>query len=43
VVAQVEAMKAKHDIRTPVGGRVAVVHVKIGDEVDSRRPLVSID
>jgi pyruvate carboxylase subunit B len=43
VVAQVEAMKAKHDIRTPVGGRVAVVHVKIGDEVDSRKPLISID
>jgi pyruvate carboxylase subunit B len=43
VVAQVEAMKAKHDIRSPVGGRVAVVHVRIGDEVDGRKPLISID
>jgi len=43
VVAQVEAMKAKHDIRSPVGGRVAAVHVRIGDEVDGRKPLISID
>jgi pyruvate carboxylase subunit B len=42
VVAHVEAMKAKHEIRTPVGGKVAAVHVRIGDEVDSRRPIVSI-
>jgi pyruvate carboxylase subunit B len=42
VIAQVEAMKARHDIRTPVGGRVAVVHAKIGDEIDRGRPVVSI-
>ncbi len=42
VVAQVEAMKARHDIRTPVGGQVVVVHAKIGDEIDGRRPIVSI-
>jgi pyruvate carboxylase subunit B len=42
VVAHVEAMKAKHDIRTPVGGKVTAVHVRIGDEVDSQRPIVSI-
>ena len=42
VVAHVEAMKAKHEIRTPVGGKVTAVHVRIGDEVDSRRPIVSI-
>ena len=43
VVAQVEAMKAKHDIRSPVGGRVGAIHVRIGDEVDGSRPLMSID
>jgi pyruvate carboxylase subunit B len=43
VVAQVEAMKAKHDIRSPTGGRVGAVHVRIGDEVDGRKPLISID
>jgi biotin carboxyl carrier protein len=35
-------MKAKHEIRTPVGGKVTAVHVRIGDEVDSQRPIVSI-
>jgi len=42
VVAHIEAMKAKHEIRTPVGGKVTAVHVRIGDEVDSQRPIVSI-
>jgi len=42
VVAHVEAMKAKHEIRTPVGGKVLAVHIRIGDEVDSQRPIVSI-
>jgi pyruvate carboxylase subunit B len=42
VVAHVEAMKAKHEIRTPVGGKVTAVHARIGDEVDSQRPIVSI-
>jgi len=42
VIAQVEAMKARHDIRTPIGGRITLVHAKIGDEIDSRTPVVSI-
>jgi pyruvate carboxylase subunit B len=42
VVAQVEAMKARHDIRTPIGGTVVAVHAKIGDEIDGRRPVISI-
>ena len=42
VVAHVEAMKARHEIRTPVGGKVTAVHVRIGDEVDSQRPIVSV-
>ncbi len=42
VIAAVEAMKAKHDIRTPYGGTVTAVHVKIGDEIDSSRPIMTI-
>ncbi len=42
VIAQVEAMKAKHDIRTPAGGRVLAIHVRIGDEIDSGKPVISI-
>ena len=42
VVAHVEAMKARHEIRTPVGGKVTAVHVRIGDEVDNQRPIVSV-
>jgi len=41
-VAAVEAMKAKHDIRTQFGGTVKAVHVKIGDEIDSTRPIMTI-
>ena len=42
VVAQVEAMKATHDIRSPRAGIVQAIHVKVGDEVDSSRPLMTI-
>jgi biotin carboxyl carrier protein len=42
VIAAVEAMKAKHDIRTPHGGTVQAVHVKVGDEIDSRKPLITV-
>ena len=42
VVAAVEAMKAKHDIRTQFGGTVTAIHVKIGDEIDSTRPIMTI-
>jgi pyruvate carboxylase subunit B len=42
VVAQIEAMKAKHDIKTHVGGVVGAVHVGIGEEIDSSRPIVTI-
>jgi pyruvate carboxylase subunit B len=42
VVAAVEAMKAKHDIKSPVAGRVAAIHVKIGDEIDSSKPIMTI-
>jgi pyruvate carboxylase subunit B len=42
VVAAVEAMKAKHDIRAQFGGTVREVHVKIGDEIDSTRPIMTV-
>jgi pyruvate carboxylase subunit B len=41
-VAEVEAMKAQHDIVSPVAGTVTAIHVKIGDEVDSRKPILTI-
>jgi pyruvate carboxylase subunit B len=42
VVAAIEAMKAKHDIKSPVGGTVSAVHVAPGDEIDSTKPIVTI-
>jgi len=42
VVANIEAMKAQHDIVSPANGRVATIHVKIGDEVDSTQPIITI-
>ncbi len=43
VVAAVEAMKAQHDVHAPVAGRVAQVHVRLGDEVGADRPILSIE
>jgi pyruvate carboxylase subunit B len=42
VVAAVEAMKAKHDIKSPVAGKVTAIHVEIGDEIDSSKPIMTI-
>jgi len=42
VVAEVEAMKAQHDIKSPVDGKVDKIHVDIGDEVDSSKPILTI-
>lgn len=42
VVAAVEAMKAKHDIKAPCNGKVSAIHVSIGDEVDSTKPILTI-
>jgi pyruvate carboxylase subunit B len=42
VVAQVEAMKAKHDIKAPIGGKVFEILVEIGDEIDSTKPILKI-
>jgi pyruvate carboxylase subunit B len=42
VIAAVEAMKARHDIRTPVGGTVREIHVGIGKEIDRSMPIMTI-
>ncbi len=42
VVANVEAMKAQHDIQAPVAGNVTAIHVGIGDEIDSTKPIMTI-
>ena len=41
-VAEVEAMKAQHDIKAPVDGTVASILVEIGDEIDSTKPILTI-
>ncbi len=43
VVAAVEAMKARHDIKAPTDGKVASVNVKVGDEIDSSRPILILN
>jgi pyruvate carboxylase subunit B len=41
-VAAVEAMKAKHDIKAPCDGKVSAIHVEIGDEIDSSKPILTL-
>jgi pyruvate carboxylase subunit B len=43
VIAQVEAMKAKHDIKSPKDGMVISIEAKIGDEIDSSHPILTIN
>jgi len=42
VVAAVEAMKAKHDVRAPCSGRVASINAEIGSDVVAGRPILTI-
>jgi pyruvate carboxylase subunit B len=42
VVAAVEAMKAKHDVRAPRAGRVTVIHAALGSEVSASKPILSL-
>ena len=41
-VAAIEAMKAQHDIKSQSAGKVTAIHVSIGDEVDSTKPIMTI-
>lgn len=43
VVAAVEAMKAKHDVKAPCAGRVSAVHASIGNEVSAGKPIMTIE
>ncbi|MCU0414729.1 MAG: hypothetical protein MUE91_10070, partial [Ignavibacteriaceae bacterium] len=42
-VAFVEAMKAKHHIKSQVDGIVTKVNVKIGDEINSSTPIIILN
>ncbi len=42
VVAAVEALKTKHDIKAPCDGVVAAILVGIGDEIDASNPILTI-
>ncbi|MDA3859689.1 MAG: hypothetical protein PF445_00540 [Melioribacteraceae bacterium] len=42
VVAQIEAMKAKHDIKSQISGTVETIFIQIGDEIDSSQPILTI-
>jgi pyruvate carboxylase subunit B len=42
VIAEVEAMKAQHDIKSPIDGTVVTINVGIGDEVDSSKPILTV-
>jgi geranyl-CoA carboxylase alpha subunit len=38
----IEAMKMEHQIRAPHAGRIASLHVRAGDQVAARQPLVEV-
>jgi len=42
VVASIEAMKAKHDIKAPCDGVVSSIDVRIGDDIDATRSILTI-
>jgi len=35
-------MKAKHDIKSQISGTVETIFIKIGDEIDSSQPILTI-
>jgi pyruvate carboxylase subunit B len=42
VIVQVEAMKAKHDIKAPKDGLIQNINIAVGDEIDSTKPMLTI-
>jgi pyruvate carboxylase subunit B len=42
VVAQIEAMKAKHDIKSHISGTAVEIFIQIGDEIDATQPILKI-
>jgi len=42
IVAQVEAMKANHDVKAPCSGRVISIEAALGSQVSSEKPIMTI-
>ncbi len=42
IVAAVEAMKAKHDVKAPCAGTVASIDAELGADVDAGQPIMTI-
>ena len=42
VIVQVEAMKAKHDIKAPKDGTIQNIYIAVGDEIDNSKPMLTI-
>ena len=42
VVASVEAMKAKHDVKAPCAGKVASIDAELGADVEAGQPIMTI-
>ncbi|CDH43101.1 biotin/lipoyl-containing protein [Candidatus Contendibacter odensensis] len=42
IVAAVEAMKAKHDVRAPCEGVIVEIHADLGSSVSADKPILSI-
>ena len=42
VVASVEAMKAKHDVKAPCSGKVLSIDADLGADIESGQPIMTI-
>jgi pyruvate carboxylase subunit B len=42
LVAAVEAMKAKHDVRAPAGGKVVSIDVELGSDILAGQPILTL-
>jgi biotin carboxyl carrier protein len=42
IVAAVEAMKAKHDVRAPVTGKVLTIEASVGADIAAGQPILTI-
>ncbi|OGQ80192.1 MAG: hypothetical protein A2289_13310 [Deltaproteobacteria bacterium RIFOXYA12_FULL_58_15] len=42
VVASVEAMKAKHDVRAPTSGTVMTINAELGNDVQAGQPIMTL-